>query len=61
LNVSAFNLGIFGGSFIGGRVLETSGLIATPYAAIAVAVVALGITVLISKSRTLRAAESIAG
>jgi MFS transporter, DHA1 family, inner membrane transport protein len=56
LNVSAFNLGIFGGSFIGGRVVETSGLTATPYAAIAVALVALGITVLISKSRTLRAA-----
>ena len=37
------------------------GLTATPYAAIAIAVVALGITTLVAKSKTLRAAESVAG
>ena len=52
LNVSAFNLGIFGGSFIGGRVVEGSGLTSTPYVAIAIAAVALGITLFIDKSRT---------
>jgi hypothetical protein len=36
-------------------------LTATPYAAIAIAVVALGITILVSKSQTLRAAENAAG
>lgn len=42
MNVAAFNLGISGGSFIGGRVVEGMGLAATPYAAIAMAFVALG-------------------
>ncbi|MER9433136.1 hypothetical protein NKI67_32600 [Mesorhizobium sp. M0408] len=60
MNVSAFNLGISGGSFIGGRVVEGPGLTATPYAAIAFAVVALGITILIGKSQTPRAGESVA-
>ncbi|MER9757916.1 MFS transporter [Mesorhizobium sp. M0166] len=58
MNVSAFNLGISGGSFIGGRVVEGPGLTATPYAAIAFAVVALGITILIGESQTPRACES---
>ena len=61
LNVSAFNLGIFGGSLIGGRAVEGYGLTSTPYVAIAIAVVALGITLLIGKSRTLHLAESVAG
>jgi DHA1 family inner membrane transport protein len=56
MNVSAFNLGISSGSFIGGRVVEGPGLTATPYAAIAIAVVALGITTLVANSKTLRAA-----
>ena len=59
-NVSAFNLGIFSGSFVGGRVVEGPGLTETPYAAIAMAVVALGITILIGKSRRLRAGEGFA-
>ena len=61
MNVSAFNLGISSGSFIGGRVVEGPGLTATPYAAIAIAVVALCITTLVAKSKTLRPAESVAG
>jgi MFS transporter, DHA1 family, inner membrane transport protein len=60
MNVSAFNLGISSGSFIGGRVVEGPGLTATPYAAIAMAVVALSITILIGKSQTLRVGESVA-
>jgi uncharacterized protein YoxC len=35
-------------------------LTATPYAAIAIAVVVLGITILIGKSQALRAVESVA-
>jgi hypothetical protein len=35
-------------------------LTATPYAAIAIALAALGITILVSKSQTLRAGESVA-
>jgi predicted MFS family arabinose efflux permease len=60
MNISAFNLGISGGSFIGGRVVQGPGLTATPYAAIAIAVVVLGITILIGKSQALRAVESVA-
>jgi len=60
INVSAFNVGISSGSFIGSRVVESAGLAATPYAAIAMTLVALGITLLVGKSRTLRAAESAA-
>jgi predicted MFS family arabinose efflux permease len=60
MNVAAFNLGISGGSFIGGRVLEGPGLTATPYAAIAIAIVALGITTLVGKSQKRRSGESLA-
>ena len=60
MNVSAFNLGISSGSFIGGRVVEGPGLTATPYAAIAMAVVAVCITVLVGKSQTLRTDERVA-
>jgi multidrug resistance protein len=45
MNIAAFNLGISSGSFIGGRLLEGPGLITTPYAAIAMAVVALVLVV----------------
>jgi DHA1 family inner membrane transport protein len=40
-NIAAFNLGISGGSFIGGQLLEGPGLLAAPYAAIAMAIIAL--------------------
>ena len=40
-NIAAFNLGISGGSFIGGQLLRGPGLLAAPYASIAMAVVAL--------------------
>jgi predicted MFS family arabinose efflux permease len=59
MNVSAFNLGISSGSFIGGRVVEGPGLTATPYAAIAIALVALGITMVVRKSQTPPDAESV--
>ncbi|MGY3609451.1 MULTISPECIES: MFS transporter [unclassified Bradyrhizobium] len=40
-NIAAFNLGISSGSFIGGQLLTGPGLLATPYASIAMASVAL--------------------
>jgi predicted MFS family arabinose efflux permease len=40
-NIAAFNLGISGGSFIGSLLLNGPGLLATPYASIAMAMVAL--------------------
>jgi len=40
-NIAAFNLGISGGSFIGGQLLKGPGLLATPYASIAMAAIAL--------------------
>jgi MFS transporter, DHA1 family, inner membrane transport protein len=46
-NIAAFNLGISGGSFIGGQLLKGPGLLATPYAAIAMASVALLIAVVL--------------
>jgi MFS transporter, DHA1 family, inner membrane transport protein len=60
MNVAAFNLGISGGSFVGGRVVEGWGLAATPYAAIAIAIVALGIATLVGKSQRRRSVESVA-
>ncbi|WP_271896067.1 MFS transporter [Candidatus Phyllobacterium onerii] len=45
MNIAAFNLGISGGSFIGGQLLAGPGLIATPYAAIVMALVALAIAI----------------
>jgi DHA1 family inner membrane transport protein len=42
-NIAAFNLGISSGSFIGGQLLAGPGLLATPYAAIAMALTALTI------------------
>jgi DHA1 family inner membrane transport protein len=40
-NIAAFNLGISCGSFIGGQLLKGPGLLAAPYAAIAMAIIAL--------------------
>jgi DHA1 family inner membrane transport protein len=40
-NIAAFNLGISGGSFIGSLLLNGPGLLSTPYASIAMAVIAL--------------------
>jgi predicted MFS family arabinose efflux permease len=40
-NIAASNLGIFCGSFIGGQLLKGPGLLAAPYAAIAMAIIAL--------------------
>jgi predicted MFS family arabinose efflux permease len=40
-NIAAFNLGISGGSFIGGQLLKGPGLLALPYAAIGMAIIAL--------------------
>jgi predicted MFS family arabinose efflux permease len=45
-NIAAFNLGISGGSFIGGRLVDGPGLTATPYAAITLALIALLIATL---------------
>ncbi len=44
-NIAAFNLGIFGGSFIGGQLLKGPGLLATPYASIAMVSIALLIAI----------------
>jgi predicted MFS family arabinose efflux permease len=59
MNVAAFNLGISGGSFLGGRVLEGPGLTATPYAAIAIAIVALCIAIFVGKSKTSRVSSGV--
>lgn len=40
-NISAFNLGIGGGSFLGGRLFDGPGVLSTPAAGIALAVLAL--------------------
>jgi DHA1 family inner membrane transport protein len=40
-NIAAFNLGISSGSFIGGELLKGPGLLALPYASIAMATIAL--------------------
>ncbi|MEY9161874.1 MFS transporter [Bradyrhizobium japonicum] len=40
-NIAAFNLGISSGSFLGGLLLRDAGLLATPYASIAMAAGAL--------------------
>jgi DHA1 family inner membrane transport protein len=50
-NIAAFNLGISGGSFLGGLLLKGPGLLAAPYAAIAMAVVALLITSVVLRQR----------
>jgi DHA1 family inner membrane transport protein len=42
-NIAAFNLGISGGSFLGGLIVRSSGVLSTPWGGVAMAVVALGI------------------
>jgi DHA1 family inner membrane transport protein len=51
-NIAAFNLGISAGSYIGGQLLQGPGLLATPYAAIAMAIVALVITTVALRPQT---------
>ncbi|WP_342659072.1 MFS transporter (plasmid) [Sphingomonas sp. NY01] len=50
-NIAAFNLGIFGASFLGGVLVAGPGILTTPWAAVAAASVALTIT-LIHRERT---------
>lgn len=51
-NIAAFNLGISSGSFIGGQLLTGPGLLATPYASIAMASVALLIATFVLRIRS---------
>ncbi|MGW1802238.1 MFS transporter [Streptomyces sp. NPDC001984] len=55
-NIAAFNLGISGGSLIGGRVLGSVGVLTTPWAAIVLAVAAAAVAGLVLKTRTIRPA-----
>ncbi|WP_027579760.1 MFS transporter [Bradyrhizobium sp. Ai1a-2] len=50
-NIAAFNLGISSGSFIGGQLLKGPGLLATPYASIAMATIALLIATIALRPR----------
>ena len=50
-NIAAFNLGISSGSFIGGRLLEGPGLLATPVAGISMALAALFLAAIALPSR----------
>lgn len=43
-NIAAFNLGISGGSFLGGKLVAGPGITTTPWVAAAIALAALGIT-----------------
>lgn len=51
-NIAAFNLGISSGSFIGGQLFKGPGLLATPYASIGMATVALLIAVVALRPRS---------
>ncbi|GEC03243.1 MFS transporter [Streptomyces spinoverrucosus] len=55
-NIAAFNLGISGGSLIGGRVLDSAGVLTTPWAAIALAVAATAVTGLALRPRSVHPA-----
>ncbi|MDT0468162.1 MFS transporter [Streptomyces gibsoniae] len=55
-NIAAFNLGISGGSLIGGRVLEDAGVLATPWAAIFLALTAAAVTGFALKGHTVHPA-----
>lgn len=58
LNISAFNIGIALGSWLGGQVIETAGLDATPLAGAALAVLALSLLWLsVAVNRNLGATE----
>jgi DHA1 family inner membrane transport protein len=51
MNIAAFNLGICGGSFLGARLLDSVGLPSTPYAAMAMALVALFATTIVFRAQ----------
>ncbi|MFG1659907.1 MFS transporter [Micromonospora chersina] len=51
-NIAAFNLGISGGSFLGGLIVQSSGVISTPWGGVVMAVVALGIATVVLKRRS---------
>ncbi|MFF3517960.1 MFS transporter [Streptomyces sp. NPDC002573] len=55
-NIAAFNMGISGGSLIGGRVLAGSGVLSTPWAAVALALAAAAVAGLALKTRAVRPA-----
>jgi DHA1 family inner membrane transport protein len=59
-NIAAFNLGISSGSFIGGQLLKGPGLLATPYASIAMASVALLIAMIALRPRSAIADPNVA-
>jgi predicted MFS family arabinose efflux permease len=58
MNIAAFNLGISSGSFIGGRLLDSVGLAATPYAAMGMALVALFATTIVFRGEVRRPATA---
>ncbi|MEH2513311.1 putative MFS family arabinose efflux permease [Nitrobacteraceae bacterium AZCC 1564] len=51
-NIAAFNLGISAGSYIGGQLLQGPGLLTTPYASIAMAIIVLVITTFALRPQT---------
>ncbi|MGQ5638977.1 MULTISPECIES: MFS transporter [unclassified Streptomyces] len=55
-NIAAFNLGISGGSLIGGRVLSGSGVLSTPWAAVALALASAAVAGLALKACAARPA-----
>jgi DHA1 family inner membrane transport protein len=55
-NIAAFNLGISGGSLIGGRVLDSVGVLSTPWAAIALSVTATAVTGALLRTHAVRPA-----
>ncbi|WP_432855039.1 MFS transporter [Amycolatopsis sp. CA-161197] len=50
-NIAAFNLGISGGSFLGGVLVQSAGVLSTPWGGVTMAVVALGIATVALKRR----------
>jgi multidrug resistance protein len=50
LNIAAFNLGISLGSFVGGRVIVASGVDATPWGGVVMAIAAFGVLLLIRRT-----------
>jgi predicted MFS family arabinose efflux permease len=57
-NISAFNLGISGGSFIGGLLLKGPGLLTAPFAAIAMAIIALLIAAVALRPQSAKPAKA---
>ncbi|KRK48865.1 transport protein [Secundilactobacillus kimchicus JCM 15530] len=50
LNISAFNVGIVVGSFTGGQLLNTTGLMSTPAGGVVMALLALGLTMMLGRA-----------